>query len=126
MGDIAWLQPSGETMGEDAWGDGEAKRVMVFLNGGAIPTPDSRGRRVVDDDFLVLFNGDHEDHTFTLPGEEFGERWVAEIDTAVEVVDPDWHAPRSEILIKARSVVVLRDEREAPTVPAGASTTTRS
>ena len=28
------------------WTDGEAKTVMVFLNGQAIPTPDSRGRRV--------------------------------------------------------------------------------
>ena len=48
LGDIAWFQPSGEPMGESAWSDGEAKTVMVFLNGQAIPTPDSRGRRVLD------------------------------------------------------------------------------
>ncbi len=57
---------------------------MVFLNGQAIPTPDSRGRRVLDDDFLVIFNADHEEDAFILPGQEWGEHWLAEIDTGAE------------------------------------------
>ena len=32
------------------------------------PAPDSRGRRVLDDDFLVIFNADHQEDAFILPG----------------------------------------------------------
>ena len=126
LGDIAWFQPSGEPMGESAWSDGEAKTVMVFLNGQAIPTPDSRGRRVLDDDFLVIFNADHEEDSFTLPGEEWGEHWVAEIDTGADVVDTEWHEAGSELKVQPRSLIVLRSPREAPPQPSGAATTHRS
>ena len=34
-----------------------ARAVMVFLNGDAIAEPDLRGQEIVDDSFLVLFNG---------------------------------------------------------------------
>ena len=112
-------------MGESAWSDGEAKTVMVFLNGQAIPTPDSRGRRVLDDDFLVIFNADHGEDSFTLPGEEWGEHWVAEIDTGADVVDTEWHVAGSVLKVQPRSVIVLRSPRETPPQPSGAATTTK-
>ena len=125
LGDIAWFQPSGELMGESTWSNGEAKTVMVFLNGQAIPTPDSRGRRVLDDDFLVIFNAHHEEDTFTLPGAEWGEHWLAEIDTGAVVVDQGRHEAGSELKVQPRSVIVLRSPRETPPQPSGAATTTR-
>src|SRR5688572_10189805 len=121
LGDIAWFQPSGEPMGEHAWSDGEAKTVMVFLNGQAIPTPDSRGRRILDDDFLVIFNADHAEESFTLPDAQWGEHWVAEIDTGADVVDQEPKKPGSELCVQPRSVVVLRSPREIPSQPAGAA-----
>ncbi|HEY5155347.1 MAG TPA: glycogen debranching protein GlgX [Acidimicrobiales bacterium] len=126
LGDIAWFQPSGEPMGESAWSDGEAKTVMVFLNGQAIPAPDSRGRRVLDDDFLVIFNADHEEDAFILPGQEWGEHWVAEIDTGADVVDTQWHEAGSELKVQPRSLIVLRSPRETPPQPSGAATTHRT
>ena len=125
MGDIAWFQPSGEPMSESHWSVGEAT-VSVFLNGRAIPTPDNRGRRVVDDDFLVLFNADHEERSFRLPGQEWGEHWLVEVDTGVSVVDPGWHEPGSELSAKPRSVILLRSPRETPTAPSGVATTNRT
>jgi glycogen operon protein len=125
-GDIEWLQPSGQSMGEKDWSNGAARVMTVFLNGEAIPSPDSRGRRVLDDDFLVMFNADAEALTFTLPGRDYGERWCIEVDTSAEIVDPGWHEAESSITVEGRSVVVLRSPREAPTVPAGAATTTRA
>ncbi|HET7761011.1 MAG TPA: glycogen debranching protein GlgX [Phycicoccus sp.] len=124
-GDIEWLQPSGQPMGERDWSDVAARMMTVFLNGEAIPSPDSRGRRVLDDDFLVMFNADAEAHAFTLPGADYGERWCIEVDTSAEVVDPAWHEAGGTITVEGRSVVVLRSPRQAPTVPAGAATTTR-
>ena len=48
--------------------------VGVFLNGEEIASPDSRGRQVLDESFLLLFNGHHEDCSFTTPDGAFGER----------------------------------------------------
>ncbi len=55
--DIAWFSPEGEHMRDDEWNNSLARAVMVFLNGDAIIEPDERGQDVVDDSFLVLFNG---------------------------------------------------------------------
>ena len=55
--------------------------VGVFLNGEEIASPDSRGRQVLDESFLLLFNAHHEDHAFTLPDGAFGERWTVVLDT---------------------------------------------
>ncbi len=126
LGDIAWFQPSGELMGESAWSDDEARTVMVFLNGQAIASADLRGRRVLDDDFLVVFNADHQEDSFVLPGTEWGEHWVAEIDTGVDIVDTEWHHAGSELKVQPRSLIVLRSPRETPPQPSGAATTTRT
>ncbi len=32
-----------------------------------------------------------------LPGKEYGEHWVAEIDTGVDIVDTEWHQAGSEL-----------------------------
>ena len=47
-------------MDDESWANGYARSLAVFLNGAAIPEPDTRGQRIVDDSFLVLFNGHDE------------------------------------------------------------------
>ena len=59
-------------MRDEDWG-GSPPVVGVFLNGEEIASPDSRGRQVLDESFLLLFNAHHEDHAFTLPEEAFGD-----------------------------------------------------
>ncbi|MGA8046352.1 MAG: alpha-amylase family glycosyl hydrolase, partial [Dermatophilaceae bacterium] len=127
MGDIAWLTPDGEHMAEEDWTQGDAQAVMVFLNGEAIPEPDTRGDRIVGDSFLILFNAHDEDMTFTLPDEGYGDGWFVEIDTAAEVVDPGEYGPDTEIHVVSRSLVVLRCRRDDPTpAPAGVSGVARA
>ena len=53
--DIAWLTRAGIPMTHDDWNSG-FKSLAVFLNGEAIPAPNVRGERVVDDTFLLCFN----------------------------------------------------------------------
>jgi len=125
LGDIYWLQPSGDPMDEFGW-DGDTLRIAMWLNGGAIHEPDTRGQMITDDDFLVLFNADDEEATFTIPPSEWGERWVTEIDTCADVVDPGWHDARSQVVVGGRSLVVLRSPREAPTHTVGAATSERT
>ena len=52
------------------------------LAGDLIDELDERGRRIVGDTLLVLFNGHHEDLAFTLPAPREGQRWVRLMDTA--------------------------------------------
>jgi glycogen operon protein len=119
LGDIAWFTPEAEHMDEDAWRNGLAKSLMVFLNGSAIPGPDPRGNPVLDDSFLVMFNAYSEALSFTLPDEEYGSEWIPVVDTAAQdleshALDPSW-----QIQVQARSIVVLRCPRltVAPSVP---------
>ncbi|NUN96826.1 MAG: glycogen debranching protein GlgX, partial [Candidatus Omnitrophica bacterium] len=81
VSDIAWFRPDGTEMGDDDWMAGFALSIAIFLNGDAIPDPDPRGERVVDDSFLLLVNAHSEPLQFTLPAAAWGERWCAVLDT---------------------------------------------
>jgi isoamylase len=107
-GDIAWFGPDGLEMSERDWQEGYAKSMSVFLNGDAIPSPDSRGDRVVDDSFLVLFNAHHEPLAFTLPPERFGNRWIRTLDTADTLAEGEQVATGDRAMVQDRSLVVLR------------------
>ena len=132
LGDIAWFMPNGKHMDGEAWRDGMARSLMVFLNGDAIPAPDRRGNTVHDDSFLVVFNAHDEAITFTLPEEEYGVEWYIEVDTSLSAsaathasagaADPTTAAtssaaastvlePETEFSVTARSIVVLRSPR---------------
>ncbi|TQM58599.1 glycogen debranching protein GlgX [Humibacillus xanthopallidus] len=116
LGDIAWFTPDAEHMDEDAWRNGLAKSLMVFLNGSAIPGPDPRGNPVLDDSFLVMFNAYSEPLSFTLPDEEYGTEWIPVVDTAAHDLESHSLDPSWQIQVQPRSIVVLRCPRV--TVPA--------
>jgi glycogen operon protein len=106
--DIAWLTPAGREMTLEDWDSGFGKSITVFLNGAAIPEPDARGSRVVDDSFLLIFNAHDADLDFVVPEGPYGRRWKACIDTA----DPEGNTDLvlragDKITLEARSVIVL-------------------
>ena len=116
--DIAWFAPDGRTMGPDDWANHEARSMLVFLNGEAIPEPDQRGERVVGDSFLVAFNGHYEPLTFTLPEEVYGDGWLVALDTSDDTAgsvsifdDATTLLPGLELQVAERSIVVLRRPR---------------
>ncbi len=124
LGDIHWFNPAAESMTDADWADGQARTMMVFLNGNAIPEPDARGQSIVDDDFLVLYNAAEEDQPFTLPPAEWGDWWATEVDTAPDLLDPQWYQAGADLVVQARSLLVLRhprDESERPARPIGAT-----
>ena len=65
---------------------------------------------MLDDSFLVLFNGHYEDVSFTLPTRRFGAAWTTELDTAIPDVAPgsDRVGWRSEVVLGHRSLKLLR------------------
>jgi glycogen operon protein len=119
-GDIAWFTPEGQNMRDADWAHEHARSMLVFLNGDAIPEPDERGARMVDDSFLVGFNASHEELTFTLPDEVYGEGWLVALDTSDDEAgsvsvfdDATTLVPGVDIAVAGRSVLVLRRPRQA-------------
>ena len=106
--DVAWFRPDGTEMTEEDWQEGFAKSIIVFLNGDAIDTPDSRGEPIVGESFLVMFNGHHEALAFTMPGPTFGERWISTVDTADAFREGDQAKAGDQMTLDARSLVLLR------------------
>ncbi|MEV7005903.1 glycogen debranching protein GlgX [Streptosporangium sp. NPDC051022] len=108
LSDIAWFTPQGERMTDADWNVGYAKSLAVFLNGEAITEPDRRGRQIVDDSFLLLFNAHNDVIEFTIP-KDYGEMWLTEIDTAMPItVDTRLCRAGEKVPVVGRSVRVLR------------------
>ncbi len=78
--DIHWIRPDGREMKVREWKQSFAKSIGMLLVGDAIMDLDARGKRIVDDSFLVLLNAHWECIDFVLP--KFpGRRWHVVLDT---------------------------------------------
>lgn len=106
LADIIWLRPDSAAMTGADWDSGFGRSIGVFLNGDGIPDCDAQGREVVDDCFLLLFNAGEDAVDFTLPGDEYAEKWVVEIHT--DGVSAAEFAAGNVVAVAGRSVLVLR------------------
>jgi isoamylase len=106
--DIAWLTTAGIPMTPDDWNSG-FQCVAVFLNGEAIPTPNARGERVVDDTFLLCFNAHSDPVEFVAAEGDYAAEWTAAFDTASPTGSSDLVIKAGETFaLQGRSVIVLR------------------
>ena len=112
LGEIAWFTPLGQHMKDEDWKTWYAKSVMIFLNGKAIPEPDMHGRRIVDNNMLLLLNADAGAISFTLPSPDYGAQWELAIATDPAVPDAV-HLPGSTVRVPGRSIVVLMQSEGA-------------
>jgi isoamylase len=107
--DIAWLTPAGEEMTPEDWGAAFGKSIAVFLNGDAIPEPNSRGELVTDDSFLLCFNAIDQVLDFVIPADRYAEQWTGALDTANACGDTSLVVVAGEtVSLQARSLLVLR------------------
>jgi glycogen operon protein len=112
--DIAWFQPDGKEMSEEDWTNGFAKSLAVYLNGMGIHSIDEMGQRIVDDSFYVIFNAHYGSIEYKLPDKKYGENWIKILDTANDMIDENSNESfnaESSIVVKSRSVVVLKNPR---------------
>jgi isoamylase len=108
--DVWWFRPDGRKMTQKDWQRPDGHVLGVFLNGEAIADRDPRGEPIVDDSFLLLFNAHYEDMTFTLPVRRFGAQWEHALCTFYPEIaaGSDRFAARADVLVRARSVKLLR------------------
>ena len=110
--DIAWLTPAGHEMTQQDWGSEFGRCVMVFLNGEALPEPDLRGQRIIDDSFLLCFNAGESPVDFVTPNTEYAQVWTAVIDTAHPAGSTDLVVEAGQaVTVTGRSLTVLCKSR---------------
>jgi glycogen operon protein len=111
--DVLWLNPAGHEMSEDEWRDSSVRCLGMFLSGQGLDETDERGRRLSDENFLVLLNAHHEDVEFVLPAYRPGARWTAWMDTSREggLRPADTYDSGASYPLQARSMVVLMERR---------------
>ncbi|MCM8794294.1 MAG: glycogen debranching protein GlgX [Candidatus Omnitrophica bacterium] len=88
--DIAWLEPTGKEMTDEAWNAPYVRCLGVRLDGHAIDEVGERGERIIGDTLLLLMNAHHDKIDFLLPDEGEGAFWEIVLDT----YDPDVVAAR--------------------------------
>jgi isoamylase len=113
--DIAWLTPAGNEMTEADWQQPFARALGVYLAGAALQRLDRRGRRVRDDNFLLLFNAHYEPISFVLPRFHAGHRWrrVLDTDAAEPGAAGDELEPGAGYSLQGRSLALLIEECDA-------------
>lgn len=115
--DVAWLEPSGSEMPDDAWDSGFVRCLGMLLAGNQINELDERGKRVEGDTLLLLLNAHHEPIPFTLPRPAEGW-WDLVFDTARGDGDEVCHSVGDVYELEDRSMVMFRfwfqEEPELP------------
>ena len=107
--DAWWFRPDGRRMTQRDWQQ-NGHVIGLFLNGQEFPYRGRHGEQIIDDSFLLLINGHHEDMTFVLPGRRYGRTWGLELSTADPNAEPGalTTGSREPHEVKARSVTVLK------------------
>ena len=106
LGEVEWFTPSGEHMTDEQWSQPWARATMVFYNGDAIAEPDQYGRRIVDDDFLLLINAAPEPVDFTITRRAYGERG-ATVDNTADDADRSVHMTGQTVSVPERTCIIL-------------------
>ena len=114
--DVAWLKPDGTEMSDEDWDVGFARSLGLFLNGEAIPSPDERGRRIVDDTFLLLCNAHHEPIEWTLPP-QWSDAWELVLDTT-EGAESAAAVSDGRVVVPGRSLLLFESRRREDDAPA--------
>ncbi|HLX84913.1 MAG TPA: glycogen debranching protein GlgX [Terriglobales bacterium] len=112
--DVLWLNSAGNEMSEDEWRNSSVRCLGMFLSGQGLDETDDRGRKIIDESFLVLFNAHHDDVEFTLPSFRSGSWWAAWMDTSRDdgLRTADNHDAGTGYPLQARSLVILMERKK--------------
>ena len=108
--DIAWFLHEGSEINESQWQEEHAKTLAIYLNGRALKLIGSKGEKIVDASFYLIFNAHVEMMTFKLPAEKYADRWSKVLDTAQNMADDDAEtfSAFQEVEVQPHSVVIMK------------------
>jgi isoamylase len=110
--DIVWLNADGSEMTEQAWGQGHARALGVFLSGDGLNDVDARGQPLVDDSFLLLFNAHGGEVMFAVAAEHLPGSGEVLVDTArIEIAPGERFDAAQPYALQPRSLVLIRFRR---------------
>jgi glycogen operon protein len=113
--DIAWFNPDGNEVPDDAWNAGWSRAIALMLNGQTLQVTDEDGNWVIDESFLLLVNASHEGVEFMLPESPSRRPWLQIVDTE-NIEDPfNEVAARGKVILGGRSLKVLSDGKKRAT-----------
>ncbi len=107
--DIAWYGPDGNELGVEAWEAPWVRSLGLMLNGRTLRTKSAKGRKVVDDSFLLLLNSYHEGVEFTLPPAPTGGKWEALMNTDDLHDEFNRREVGDKVIIAGRSTMLLTE-----------------
>lgn len=111
--DIAWFNPDGNEVPDEAWSAGWSRAIALLLNGQTLQVTDEDGVPVIDDSFLLLVNAAHEGVEFVLPESSSHRPWVQLVDTE-QLCDPFAPVVAGEkVILGSRSLKLLSDHLRA-------------
>jgi glycogen operon protein len=117
---VRWVRADGEAMREEDWEEGGWMRTLgMLLFGDAPQIRNAEGRRMRDNDYLLLLNAHHELVRFRLPADVRRKRWNVVIDTAhPDLEEGSVRVRNGYVDLAARSLVVVGHSRSSPSRPA--------
>ena len=110
VADIGWYNPSGATMSDADWNDGNARAMAVFLSGELVEI-DRAGNEVHDASFLWLINAADDGVEFVVPSELPFAEWLTAVDTDLAEIDPpepNEFSAGATVTLAGHSMLVLR------------------
>ena len=111
--DILWLKPDGSEMSDVDWNQPFSRCLGLHLVGDSLFETDGRGRRLIDNNLLLLINADHKDIAFTLPEFDGHSYWDTLLDTFDSTGTPETsrYQVGQNYAVHGRSLVLLKQDK---------------
>jgi glycogen operon protein len=108
--DIIWLNPDGAEISDEDWNQAFSRCLGIHVAGGKMIETDERGKRLKDDNLLLLLNAHHEDIAFKLPQFEEHHTWDVLLDTkdAIGVPEIPRYKAGETYPLSGRTLVLLK------------------
>ncbi|WP_433264371.1 glycogen debranching protein GlgX [Actinosynnema sp. CS-041913] len=109
--DLVWFRADGEEMAETDWFDEGRRFLGMWIDGSTSLSRTREGELVSDDSWLLLLHAGGDRMSVTLPGADYGARFLPVIDSAVADGVPEGvpgYSPGEVVVLEARSLLLLR------------------
>lgn len=108
--DVLWLTPLGVEMTDADWNKHYTRCLGMRLEGQMIDETDERGKPILGDTLLILFNSHNGPISFRLPYHARTEIWIPELDTAVQTLKSRY-TTGEDYPLQSHSLAVLKLSR---------------